>query len=105
MKTDKEREPRDIKERTFFFALNIVHLAQRLDEHSGVSRILGHQLLRSGTSIGANLEEAQAGKAARISPVSMQLPSRRRGRPVMTSGFAGRHDSTPTLLSTNGGGL
>ena len=63
MKTDKEREPRDIKERTFFFALNIVHLAQRLDEHSGVSRILGRQLLRSGTSIGANLEEAQEGQS------------------------------------------
>jgi len=35
MKTDKEREPRDIKERTFSFALNIVHLAQRLDERWG----------------------------------------------------------------------
>jgi four helix bundle protein len=58
-----EKEPRDIKERTFSFALDIVHLAQRLDECSGVSRVLGRQLLRSGTSIGANVEEAQAGQS------------------------------------------
>jgi four helix bundle protein len=63
MKTDKEREPRDIKERTFSFALNIVYLAQRLDGCPGVSRVLGRQLLRSRTSIGANVEEAQAGQS------------------------------------------
>jgi four helix bundle protein len=60
---DKEKQPRDIKERTFSFALDIVHLAQRLDECSGVCRVLGRQLLRSGTSIGANVEEAQAGQS------------------------------------------
>jgi four helix bundle protein len=63
MADDKERGPRDIKERTFSFALDIVRLAQRLDEHSGVSRVLARQLLRSGTSIGANVEEAQAGQS------------------------------------------
>jgi four helix bundle protein len=57
---DKEKMPRDIKERTFSFALDIVRLAQRLDECPGVSRALGRQLLRSRTSIGANVEEAQA---------------------------------------------
>ncbi len=60
---DREKEPRDIKERTFSFALDVVHLAQRLDECSGVSRVLGRQLLRLGTSIGANVEEAQAGQS------------------------------------------
>ena len=63
MAGDKERGPRDIKERTFSFALDIVHMAQRLDECPGVSRTLGRQLLRSGTSIGANVEEAQAGQS------------------------------------------
>jgi len=38
---DKEGGPRDIKERTFSFALEIVRLAQRLDERSGVPRVLG----------------------------------------------------------------
>ena len=63
MVADKEKVPRDIKERTFSFALDVVHLAQRLDERSGVSRALGRQLLRSGTSVGANVEEAQAGQS------------------------------------------
>ena len=32
-------------------------------EKPGVSRTIGNQLLRSGTSIGANVEEAQAGQS------------------------------------------
>ncbi|MCP9450543.1 MAG: four helix bundle protein [Nitrospira sp.] len=56
-------KPRDIKERTFTFALEIVRLCQRFEKCSDVSRTLGKQLLRSGTSIGANVEEAQAGQS------------------------------------------
>ena len=33
-----------------------------LDENPGVSRTLANQLLRSGTSIGANLEESKGGQ-------------------------------------------
>lgn len=54
---------KDIRERTFDFALRIVTLCQRLDERPGVGRTLGRQLLRSGPSIGANMEEAQAGQS------------------------------------------
>ena len=56
-------KPRDIKERTFAFALEIVRLCQTLDGKRGPARTLGRQLLRSGTSIGANVEEAQAGQS------------------------------------------
>ncbi|MEX0268053.1 four helix bundle protein [Leptolyngbyaceae cyanobacterium UHCC 1019] len=56
-------KPRDIRERTFEFAVRIVKLCQRLNEEPGVSRTLGNQLLRSGTSVGANLEEAYAGQS------------------------------------------
>ena len=38
-------------------------LCQNLDETPGVSRTLGRQLLRSGTSIGANVEEGQASQS------------------------------------------
>ena len=55
--------PRDIESRTFAFALRIVRLCQVLEEKGGVARTLGWQLLRSGTSIGANVEEAQAGQS------------------------------------------
>ena len=54
---------RDIKERTLEFSLRIIKLCQKLDEQQGVARTLGWQLLRSGTSIGANVEEAQAGQS------------------------------------------
>ena len=50
-------------ERTFEFARRVVKLRQMLDQTPGVSRTLANQLLRSGTSIGANVEEAQAGQS------------------------------------------
>ena len=53
----------DISQRTFQFALRIVRLCQVLDEKPGVTRTLGRQILRSGTSIGANVREAQAGQS------------------------------------------
>jgi four helix bundle protein len=56
-------ERQDIKERTFQFAVRIVRLCERLDQLSGVWKLLGRQLLKAGTSIGANVEEAQAGQS------------------------------------------
>ena len=58
-----EERRRDIVERTFRFSVRIVKLCQVLDERPGVGRTLSRQLLRSGTSIGANIEEAQAGQS------------------------------------------
>ena len=54
---------RDLCERTFRSAGRIVWLCQGLDERPGVARTLGRQWLPSGTSIGANLEEGQAGQS------------------------------------------
>jgi four helix bundle protein len=54
---------KDIRERTFDFALRVIKLCQQLEEEGGVGRTLGWQLLRSGTSIGANVEEAQASQS------------------------------------------
>ncbi len=54
---------RDLCERTFQFAVRIVKLCQQLDRKPGAGRIIAGQLLRSGTSIGANVEEAQAGQS------------------------------------------
>jgi four helix bundle protein len=52
-----------IQERSFSFAVRIVKLCQFLEKQDRVSRTLANQLLRSGTSIGANIEEAQAGQS------------------------------------------
>jgi four helix bundle protein len=64
---------KDITERSFQFAVRIVKLCEHLDSSTGVSRTLANQLLRAGTSIGANVEEAQAGqsKADFISKLSI----------------------------------
>ena len=70
---------RDICDRTFCFAVRIVRLCQILDETRGVNRILANQLLRSGTSIGANVQEAQAGQS-RADFVSKYSISRKEAR-------------------------
>ena len=54
---------KDICERTFRFAVRVVKLCKVLDKTVGVSRTLANQLLRAGTSVGANVEEAQGGQS------------------------------------------
>lgn len=54
---------KDLPERTFEFARRVVKLCQVLEQTPGISRTLANQLLRSGTSIGANVEEGQAGQS------------------------------------------
>lgn len=58
-----EKRGRDIQDRTFRFALRVVRLCDLLDRKPGVGRAIARQLIRSGTSIGANLEEAQASRS------------------------------------------
>jgi four helix bundle protein len=55
--------PRDIVERTFEFAVCIVQLCGKLDERPGIGRVMMSQILRAGTSIPANVEEAQAAQS------------------------------------------
>jgi four helix bundle protein len=55
--------PRDIQERAFVFAVQIVRLHRIVAKQDVAGRALGRQVLRSGTSIGANLEEANAGQS------------------------------------------
>jgi len=57
------KKKRDLCERTFQFALRIVNLCQGLSTKPGVEQILAKQLLRSGTSVGANIEEGQAAQS------------------------------------------
>jgi four helix bundle protein len=52
-----------IQERSFKLALETIKLAKQLDSQSWISRTVGKQLLRAGTSVGANVEEGQAGQS------------------------------------------
>ncbi|WP_164104385.1 four helix bundle protein [Candidatus Laterigemmans baculatus] len=53
----------DLPDRTFAFAERIVKLSLALESNGRVSATLANQLLRSGTSIGANVEEGQASQS------------------------------------------
>src|SRR4051812_6637562 len=69
----------DIRDRAFEFACQIVQYCDHLTKEGGVGRILAPQMLRCGTSIGANLEEARGGESRRdfISKCSIALKEAR----------------------------
>lgn len=54
---------KNLKLRTKQFALRVIKLVENLP-HDTVSNILGRQLLRSGTSVGANYRAAARSKSA-----------------------------------------
>ena len=57
------RKGADLQDRCFDFACRIVALNDALAKRGPSARSIGSQLLRSGTSIGANVEEADAGQS------------------------------------------
>ena len=62
MRGDKKVDKPDILERTIAYSLRIIKVYRELERDS-VGRVIGKQLLRSGTSIGANVHEAQGGQS------------------------------------------
>jgi len=54
---------RDIVTRTFEFAVRVIRLGERVPRHSVAGGLLSSQVVRVGTSIGANVEEAQTGES------------------------------------------
>ncbi|MDJ0517119.1 MAG: four helix bundle protein [Trichodesmium sp. MO_231.B1] len=54
-----------IQERTKKFAVRVVKACTWLEGKSNVSRTLANQLLKSGTSVGANCSEAQSAQSKR----------------------------------------
>jgi len=51
-------DKRDVRKRSFRFSLRIIKLIEVLPKN-GTCKVIGNQLLRSGTSIGANVAEAK----------------------------------------------
>lgn len=62
MSEERVAVPRDIPDRTIAYSLRIIKLCREL-EKTNTGRILGKQLLRAGTSIGANVHEAQGAQS------------------------------------------
>jgi len=75
------RSPTDIQQRTFEFAKQIVLLVDRLPRTLAATEI-GRQILRSGTSVGANMQEADAAESRSdfIHKVSIALKEARETR-------------------------
>jgi four helix bundle protein len=63
MKSEELRHKKiDILERCVKFSIHLVHFYKKIAKDD-VGKILGKQLLRSGTSVGANIHEAQGGQS------------------------------------------
>jgi four helix bundle protein len=61
MKNSAGRGENAVLDKSYDFALEIIELYKEMSAHKEF--VLSKQLLRSGTSIGANIEEAQAGQS------------------------------------------
>ena len=66
--------PNIIKEKTYKFALNILKIYQQMIKQNEF--ILSKQLVRSGTSIGANTEEATAAQSRKDFISKMSISSK-----------------------------
>jgi four helix bundle protein len=60
--TEKPLPDNSIVPRTSAYALRIIRLYRHI-QHDSVGRILGKQILRAGTSVGANVHEAQGAQS------------------------------------------
>jgi len=78
MKNEPGSDP-EIVGRTFRLGVDVVRYCNVLDQQPGVGRVLMSQIARSGTRVGANVEEAQAAesKADFISKMSIALKEAR----------------------------
>ncbi len=63
-----------VQSKSFKFSLNIISLFSKLQKEKEF--IISKQLLRSGTSIGANIEEAMAGQSKRDFIAKMSISSK-----------------------------
>jgi len=64
MKNGNSKIKRDIRKRCYLYALKIIKLIEALPKNQ-TTKVIGNQLLKSATSIGANVIEAQAAGSKR----------------------------------------
>jgi four helix bundle protein len=62
MQSQNSKRKNDLKYRCYFFSISIIKLLEKLPNEK-IYWIISDQLLRSATSIGANIIEAQAGSS------------------------------------------
>ena len=92
-------EPEEIGARSFRFAARIVLLCQTLDQSPCVSRTLANQLLRSGTSIGTNIEEAKGGQSNADFVAKMYIACKEAREIVSEQKLSGLTDESNQLVA------
>src|SRR6266478_782555 len=63
-----------VRDKSFAFAVDVVRLGRRL--HEMREFVLADQIIRSGTSVGANIEEALAGQSRKDFISKMSIASK-----------------------------
>lgn len=61
MQIKNSKDKKDLKHRAYVHALDVIKFIEGLDRKNWATEVIAKQLLRSATSIGANIIEAQAG--------------------------------------------
>jgi four helix bundle protein len=69
-----KKRPNIIKEKSYLFALEVIHLYKALQVQN--EYVLSKQLVRAGTSIGANVEEASAAQSKKDFISKMAIASK-----------------------------
>ena len=94
----------DIREKTFNFSLLIMELCKNLSRKEK-EFILSRQLLRAGTSIGAQVEEAQAAQSKKDFVAKMAIASKEARetnywlRLLEKSNYLGSYDKSNHIIS------
>ena len=94
---DKEIRPQDIGERVFIFAVRIMKMTTQLSKNQ-INMVIINQIIRSVTSIGANIEEARGGHTKTDFTYCMNIAKKEARETLywlrliveMNSNFAGR---------------
>ena len=90
-----EASPHPIRDKSFDFALVTIDLYKRLQ--AGREFVISKQLLRSGTSVGANIEEATAAESRRDFIHKMALASKEARESMYWLRLLSKSDLVPGL--------
>ena len=93
-----------VKQKSYDFALEIIKLCSKLKRQKHFE--IASQLLRSGTSIGANVEEALAGQTRKDFVAKMSIASKEARetnywlRLITDAGILDKHDSQKLIQAS-----
>jgi len=80
-----------VKEKSYKFALDIIHLVKELPRNTA-GYTLGKQIIRSGTSIGANIEEAIGASSKKDFTYKMNVAKKKHEKPFIGLVFSLIHN-------------